>query len=154
MSSSSGSPRFPRHDAATPAFWDVRLEADFMPWDQGTVPQCLANFVFRYPAPKRTLILGCGSACEARLLLQAKWSVMAIDFSPVAVAQARKLLGPLAAIVREADFFGRELADERFEVIYERAFLCALPIELRPAWAERVSRLLLSGGKLAGFCLF
>ncbi|MBL0123399.1 MAG: methyltransferase domain-containing protein [Betaproteobacteria bacterium] len=154
MSSSSGNPSFPRHDPATPAFWDVRFEADFIPWDQGAVPQCLADYVSRHPAPKKTLIPGCGSAHEARLLLDANWPVTAIDFSPVAVAQARKILGPLGAHVREADFFGDDLAKERFEMIYERAFMCALPIKLRTAWAERVSRLLLPGGKLFGFFYF
>ena len=154
MSSSSGNPEFPRHDPATPAFWDVRFEADFMPWDQGAAPQCLADYVAHHPAPKRALIPGCGSAYEARLLLRANWLVTAIDFSPVAVAHARKILGPLGANVKEADFFGHEVADERFDVIYERAFLCALPIMLRTAWAERVSRLLLPGGRLMGFFYF
>jgi len=154
MSSSSGNSAFPRHDPATPAFWDVRFEADFMPWDQGAVPQCLAEYVARHPAPKRVLIPGCGSAYEARLFLQAGWPVTAIDFSPAAVVQARKVLGPLGANVREADFFGPELADERFEVIYERAFLCALPIKLRSAWAERVATLLSPGARLIGFFYF
>ncbi len=118
------------------------------------MPQCLADYVLRHPAPKRTLIPGCGSAYEARLLLDANWPVTAIDFSPVAVAQARKVLGPLGANVREADFFSDKLAGEQFEAIYERAFLCALPIKSRAAWAEQVSRLLLPGGTLFGFFYF
>ena len=154
MSSSSGNPQFPRHDPATPAFWDVRFEADFMPWDQGAVPHCLADYVSRHPAPQRVLIPGCGSAHEARLFLQAKWPVTAIDFSPAAVAHARKVLGPLGAVLREVDFFGRALAGERVEIIYERAFLCALPVERRQAWAERVAMLLPPGGKLIGFFYF
>ena len=154
MSIPPDNPEFPRHDPATPAFWDVRFNADFMPWDQGAVPQCLADYVERHPAPQQVLIPGCGSAYEARLLLRANWPVTAIDFSPAAVAHARKLLGPMGANIREADFFGHELAEERFAVIYERAFLCALPIRLRPAWAERVSQLLLPGGHLVGFFYF
>ncbi|MEO8102468.1 MAG: methyltransferase [Betaproteobacteria bacterium] len=154
MSSSSDPPGFPRHDPATAAFWDVRIEADFMPWDQGAVPKCLADYVVRHPAPKHTLIPGCGSAYEAGLFLQAKWPVTAIDFSPAAVAHARKKMGPLGVTVREADFFGAELAVERFDVIYERAFLCALPGRLRTAWAERVAMLLRPGGKLIGFFYF
>ena len=154
MSSSSRIPEFPRHDPATPAFWDVRFEADFMPWDQGFVPQCLADYVSGHPEPKRALIPGCGSAYEACLLLEAHWSVTAIDFSPAAVAHAQKVLGPLGASIREADFFGPELASERFEVVYERAFLCALPPKLRAAWARRVSTLLVPGGRLIGFFFF
>lgn len=128
-----------------------------MPWDQGAVPQCLADYVARNPEPKRALIPGCGSAYEARLLLETKWPVIAIDFSPVAVAHAQKALGPLGATVREADFFGpaiESLAAERFDVIYERAFLCALPVKLRAAWAARVADLLAPGGRLIGFFHF
>lgn len=151
MTSPPGKTEFPRHDPATPAFWDVRFAADFIPWDQGAVPQCLADYVARHPAPQRTLIPGCGSAYETRLFLQANWPVTAIDFSPAAVARARAVLGPLGATVREADFFGPALDDTRFDVIYERAFMCALPINLRTAWAARVARLLVPGGRLIGF---
>ncbi len=154
MSSPTHMPEFPRHDPATPAFWDVRFEADFMPWDQGGVPQSLADYVGRHPAQQRILIPGCGTAYEARLFLDQHWPVTAIDFSAKAVAHARKILGPLGATVREADFFAAESADERFDVIYERAFLCALPISLRAAWAARVATLLPSGGHLIGFFYF
>jgi hypothetical protein len=147
-------PEFPRHDPASPAFWDVRFEADFTPWDQGAVPLCLTDYVKRFPDPKRILIPGCGSAHEARLFLQQNWRVDAIDFSPVAVARAKSILGPSGITVREADFFGPDLAGERFDIIYERAFLCALPVRLRHAWAERVAMLLPHGGKLIGFFYF
>lgn len=158
MNGTSGIPEFPRLDPATPAFWDVRFESDFMPWDQGAVPQCLAEYVARSIGekmkPKRVLIPGCGAAYEARLFLENHWAVTAIDFSPAAVAHAQKVLGPLGANVREADFFGPALAADRFDIVYERAFLCALPIRLRSAWAERVSRLLAPGGRLIGFFYF
>ena len=54
----------------------------------------------------------------------------------------------------EADFFGDLLANERYEVIYERAFLCALPVARRAAWANRVAKLLPPGGMLIGFFYF
>ena len=100
MSAKSGRREFPRLDPATASFWNVRFEADFTPWDQGAIPQCLAEYVACHPAPKRTLIPGCGSAYEVRLLRQAGWPVTAIDFSPAAVAHARNVLGPLADNVR------------------------------------------------------
>ena len=125
-----------------------------MPWDQGGVPHCLAEYVAREPAPQRVLIPGCGSAHEAKLFLANNWRVDAVDFSAAAVLSAKKVLGPLGATVREADFFGDSLADEHFDVIYERAFLCALPVKLRPDWALRVASLLLPGGKLIGFFYF
>jgi SAM-dependent methyltransferase len=150
---SSTAPEFPRHDPASAAFWDVRFEAAFTPWDQGGVPNCLSAFVERDPTPRRVLIPGCGTAHEVRFLVEHGWPTMAIDFSPAAVAEARRLLGPLAAQVREADFFSPD-PDAPYDLIYERAFLCALPPRLRPAWAAQVAALLKTGGLLAGFFYF
>lgn len=147
-------PDFPRHDPADAAFWDVRFAADFTPWDQGGVPALLAEHVRLHPAPTRTLIPGCGSAHDVRFLHQHGWPVTAIDFSAAAVARARTMLGPLGELVQEADFFGPTLAPGMFDVIYERAFMCALPRRMREAWAARVAELLPAGGLLIGFFFF
>ena len=147
-------PPFPRHDPASPAFWDVRFDASCTPWDQGGVPQSLAHYVTQNPAPKRTLIPGCGSAHEVRFLAERGWDVSAIDFSPAAVAHAKRLLGAMADHVHEMDFFGEPLRHQRYEVIYERAFLCALPRQLWTAWAARVTELLPEAGLLIGFFFF
>ena len=147
-------PEFPRLDPAGAAFWDVRFEADFTPWDQGGVPQCLTDYVDRQPAPRRVLIPGCGAAHEVRFFCENKWPVKAIDFSSAAVARARKVLGHLGFSVEQGDFFAPSSAVEKYDVIYERAFLCALPAHLRRAWADRVAALLPSGGHLIGFFFF
>ncbi len=147
-------PVFPRHDPATPAFWDVRFDAAFTPWDQGGVPQGLIDFVQAQPQPLRTLIPGCGSAHEVRFLAERGWPVLAVDFSASAVAHARQLLGPHAGHVQEADFFGTTLQPGQFDLIYERAFMCALPRAMRADWATRVAELLAPGALLAGFFFF
>ena len=147
-------PTFPKHDPASPAFWDVRFDADVTPWDQGGVPQSLVAYATRNPAPKKLLIPGCGSAHEVRFLSALGWEVAAIDFSAAAVARAQRLLGELANNVREADFFGESVGRQRFDAIYERAFLCALPRPLRTQWAARVAQLILPDGRLFGFFFF
>lgn len=154
MSATESPPSFPRHDPATPAFWDVRFDAEFTPWDQGGVPQCLADFVRARPGPLRTLIPGCGSAYEVRFLAEAGWPVLAVDFSASAVMRAKQLLGHHAAHVQEADFFGPALQPGQFDLIYERAFMCALPRTMRADWARRVAELLAPGAVLAGFFFF
>ncbi len=55
--------------------------------------------------------------------------------------------------VRRADFFGDEVRGP-FELVYERAFLCALPRRLWKDWAARVAALLAPEGRLAGFFYF
>ncbi len=147
-------PTFPKHDPASPAFWDVRFDAAFTPWDQGGVPQSLVDYITQIPAPKKVLIPGCGSAHEVRFFAGLGWDVTAIDFSPAAVARAKQLLGELGSHVRKADFFGDALGKERFSTVYERAFLCALPKSLWPAWAARIALLIPPDGRLTGFFFF
>jgi SAM-dependent methyltransferase len=142
-------PEFPKRDPATPEFWDLRYGASFAPWDAGRVPARLREFAASRSA-RRALVPGCGSAHDVAFLAAAGWDVTGIDFSPEAVKAARAVLGPFASRVREADFFA-PIPGEPFDVVYERAFLCALPRRLWPDWAQRVAALLAPGGLLAGF---
>lgn len=141
---------FQARDPSAPDFWTERFQQSFTPWDKGGVPQDLQQFVARAPRPLRTLIPGCGTGYEVACLAQAGWDVTAIDFSPAAVAAARRSLGELADKVVQADFFSYE-PPQAPELIYERAFLCALPVRMRPAIAGRWASLLQPGGLLAGY---
>jgi hypothetical protein len=76
--------------------------------------------------------------------------VTALDFSPVAVARAREVLGNASVELLCADFFAFAHSHP-YELIYERAFLCALPRKLWSDWGRRVADLLPSGGLLAGY---
>ena len=136
-------------DSACASFWDDRYSADMTPWDAGRVPAALKAFADDRPASARILIPGCGSGHEAAYLHEGRWDVLAIDFSAAAIARAAAVLGPDSPVLREADFF--HLSDEPFDVIYERAFLCALPPRLWPAYGEQMARLTRPGGFLAGY---
>ncbi len=142
-------PVFTTRNAADPAFWDERFEQGHTPWDLHGVPVEFQQFIAGM-APCPTLVPGCGNGWEAGWLFERGWPVTAIDFSPQAVASARRALGPAAAIVREADFFAYT-PEPACALIYERAFLCALPPTLREAYAERVAALLPPRGLLAGY---
>lgn len=146
-------PDFDSRDPTQPQFWSERFDQGFTPWDRGGVPLALQHFVRQSTRPLATLIPGCGSAYEVAFLAEAGWPVTAIDFSPAAVAAARTVLGPFAAHVVEADFFTYQPA-QPLDVIYERAFLCALPRAMWPQVAERWAALLPPGGLLAGFFFF
>jgi SAM-dependent methyltransferase len=137
-----------------PEFWDQRFRSGITPWEVGSAPPALREFAAGYAAnaevAPRVLIPGCGSAWDAAFLDSAGWEVSALDFSQAAVDTARATLvdnwrGKLLC----ADFFSFE-PDAPFDVIYERAFLCALPRSLWPDYAPRMAKLLRSGGLLAG----
>jgi thiopurine S-methyltransferase len=133
-----------------PDFWCKRFGEGATPWDAGRVPADFAGFVARQPAPLATLIPGCGSAWEAALLAGHGWPVTALDFSPTAVDRAREVLGDAAVDLVCADFFTWQPAQPP-ALIYERAFLCALPRKLWDDWGRRVAELLPAGGLLAGY---
>ncbi len=144
-------PEFASRDPSSPGFWDERFEQGFTPWDRGGPPQALVDFIA--PRPLRTLIPGCGSAYELLHLCQAGWDADAIDFSPAAVASARVAAGQWSARIHLADFF-QWSPHAPVELIYERAFLCALPRAIWPAVAQRWADLLAPGALLAGFFFF
>ncbi|MBZ2205801.1 methyltransferase [Massilia soli] len=145
-------PDFESRDPRTPAFWDERFERAFTPWDRGGVPEQLGAFVER-AQPGAVLIPGCGAAYELVYFSGAGWDATAIDFSPAAVERARAITGQWSARVVEADFFAYQPA-ARLDMIYERAFLCALPRAMWPDVARRWAQLLPPGAVLAGFFFF
>jgi SAM-dependent methyltransferase len=135
-------------DSSKPEFWDTRFQDGVTPWDAGGVPPQLARWLDGKRSQK-VLVPGCGSGYEVRLFTEAGHDVLAIDFSAEAVQAARRALGPLAERVRQVDFF--ELKEAPFDLVYERAFLCALPRARWPDWARGMAELVRPGGTLAGF---
>lgn len=133
-----------------PDFWCKRFGEGVTPWDAGRVQGDFASFVAARAQPLNTLIPGCGSAWEAGHLADHRWPVTALDFSPTAVACAREALADKAVDLVCADFFTWQPA-QALDLIYERAFLCALPRKLWADWGKRVAELLPPGGLLAGY---
>jgi SAM-dependent methyltransferase len=139
-------------DSSLPEFWDTRYRGGVMPWDAAGVPPGLLRWLEGRKAKARILVPGCGTGYEVRALAAHGHDVLAIEFSDAAIEAARRELGALAERVLKADFFAFEAAP--FDVIYDRAFMCALPRRLWPQWAARVAGLLRPGGELVGFFYF
>ncbi len=133
-----------------PDFWSKRFGEGTTPWDAGRVPSTFADFVARQPMAVNTLIPGCGSAWEALHLAEQGWPVTALDFSPLAVDKARQVLGNVTVDLICDDFFTFK-PRQPYQLIYERAFLCALPRKLWADWGQRVAELLPPDGLLAGY---
>jgi hypothetical protein len=140
-------------DSTTQDFWNVRYEAGKMPWDCRGIPQKVKDYIAR-TKPGRILVPGCGSAYEVAAFHAAGWSVTALDFSPVAVDRAKLLLGTLEHLVVSGDFFQHEFGEPLFDVVYERAFLAALPHRLWPNYIARMRQLIRPGGYIVGFFVY
>ena len=146
-------PDFSHRDPLQPGFWDERFARGFTPWDRGAVPAELRRFVAGCERPLTVLIPGCGSGYELAWLMEQGWMSTAIDFSPEAVARAKRVAGQWAERVLEADFFAWEPA-RPLDMVYECAFLCAMPPAMWPRIAARWAELLAPGALLAGFFYF
>ena len=145
-------PNFTTRDSTRAEFWNERFAAGFTPWDAGRVPPRFAWHVATLERDRalRVLVPGCGSGYDLAHLAVAGYDALGIDISEEALARAATLLGaPLAArVLRQQDFF---TLDARFDWIYERAFLAALPSERWPEWARQCAALLPRGGEVAGY---
>ncbi|TWI61223.1 thiopurine S-methyltransferase [Pseudoduganella lurida] len=148
---------FAHRDPLSPAFWDERFTKSFTPWDKGGIPERLRRLVAAADAavdasirPPVALIPGAGSAYELDLMGEAGWDATAVDFAPEAIARAHQVVRRWPERIVQADFFTYQ-PPKPLDVIYERAFLCALTPERWPDVARRWAELLPSGGLLAGY---
>lgn len=143
---------FASRNPRDPAFWDERFAQGCTPWDRGGVPEQLRALVAS-SQPLTSLIPGCGTGYELAAMCDAGWDATAIDFAPVAVASAKAALGQWGDRVIEADFF-TYAPGKPLDLVYERAFLCAMPRALWPQVAQRWASLLAPGALLAGYFFF
>lgn len=146
---------FPEVDRDQPDFWSQRYQGGRTPWQLDYVPQQVAAFISSLPPGAEILIPGSGGDWKTiRAFHDAGCSIRAIDFSPVAVERTRKALGKVEKTVILGDFFSYDFGSTRFDLIYERTFLCSLPPRFWKKYIDRVAELLRPKGKLAGFFLY
>lgn len=146
MNTSSNSPQ--------PEFWDTRYRTRRTACDLGRTPECRAQFPRTHAAKGRALVPRCGSGYEVSAFADAGWEAIAIDFGPAAVERARQVLGPLASRVVLGDFFAHDFGPMRFDLVYERTFLCSLPPSIWESYACRIESLLKPGGLLVGIFFY
>ena len=112
-------------DSAAPAFWNQRYASGETPWVLHKIPATLRSFLKRTRRKGRVLIPGCGTDHGViKAFADAGFEVTAIDFSPVALAETKKALGNFDGKIIRADFFKSDFG-RRFDLVYERTFLCA-----------------------------
>lgn len=99
----------------------------------------------------RALVPGAGRAYDAVALASLGYTVTALDIAPTAVQEARVQVAEAApevaarVTVREADFFAEE---GQYDLVWDCTFLCALPKDMREAWAAQYAKLVAPGGIL------
>jgi SAM-dependent methyltransferase len=138
--------------------WQRRYEENDTPWDKGAPAPPLVEFLKHRPILGRVLVPGCGRGHEVRALARPRdTTAVGLDLSPLAVAQARKLAGPLAETCDinfiEGDFFALpSTIHGSFDWLVEHTCFCAIEPRLRPDYVRAASTALRSGGRI--FAIF
>jgi SAM-dependent methyltransferase len=115
-------------------------------WDTGLTPPELVALIegeLALPAG-RALDLGCGTGTNVLYLAQHGWTVVGVDFSPVAIEQARKKarnLSGAAFVQGDVSQVSRLGIDGPFDLVLDVLCFHSLPADQRQAYAQEVGRL-------------
>ncbi len=122
-------------------------------WDAGVSPPALLELSARGVLPAgRALVPGCGAGWDVLTLAEGSRVVVGLDVAPTAAArfaalrEARGVPEERARVV-VADFF-TYAPEERFDLVWDYTFLCAIDPSQREAWLEKVDALLSPAGEL------
>ena len=136
-----------------PQYWRDAWAEPTQGWEIGQAAPPLANwFALHSPFGLRALVVGCGRGHEARMLSMAGAEVVAIDFAPEAIAEARLLAAKEGAAVdfRVRDLFALGRERDKYQLVVEHCCFCAIDPARRGEYVERVAGVLGDGGQLVG----
>ena len=130
--------------------WDKRYQNNDIGWDLGEISTPIKTYFDQLENKElKILIPGGGNSYEAEYLFKLGFkNVFVIDLSKTAIENIKKRVLNFPALqLIHGNFF--EL-DNKFDLIIEQTFFCAINPELRPKYAEKTHELLTDKGKLVG----
>lgn len=132
--------------------WAQRYATRDTPWDLGDahpeiVARIAAGLVPASASSARAWVPGCGRGHDALALARAGWRVSAMDFADATQGDLN---------LRLAEFGGRFLLgdvlesalEERFDLVLDHTFFCALDPRLRARWGAAIGRSLAPAGRV------
>lgn len=134
--------------------WDKKYIENDTPWDKGSffpsLPYLLETFPKVFAKQKRVFVPGCGMGHDAVFLQVNGMITVAADISETAIELAK--LRSNKVIWRHMDIFfpPPENMLRIFNLVWEHTCFCAIPLEKRADYVAAMSRLLDTGGYLAG----
>ena len=131
-------------------YWDDRYRDAATGWDIGQVSPPVKAYIDQLENKNlRILIPGGGNSYEAEYLFNNGYKNVFVNDSaerPLENFISRVPSFPKSNLIQK-DFFK---IDQKFDLIIEQTFFCALPVDNRPAYVEKMYELLVTGGKLIG----
>lgn len=132
------------------SYWQDRWENSQTGWDIGYPSTPLTEYIDQLKnTDLKILIPGCGNAYEGEYLIKKGFkNTYLIDIAPAAFKNLQKRFPdfPEENMIL-GDFFEHS---EKYDLIFEQTFFCALSPKLRRAYAEKMHQLLNENGRLVG----
>jgi SAM-dependent methyltransferase len=130
-------------------FWNSRWENGETGWDIGAASSSISEYFLHVENKEiKILIPGCGNAHEAELLLEEGFrNITLLDIAPKACELILQKFSHHEVEVICEDFFEHQ---GKYDVIIEQTFFCALDVNLRAKYVEKMHDLLNEGGKIVG----
>ena len=131
-------------------YWEKRYTEKDTAWDLGYVSTPLKGYIDQLKDKSiKILIPGCGSSYEAEYLLKNGFTnVFVADYASQPLENLKKRVPefPQQQLLHK-DFFSIE---DKFDLIIEQTFFCALDPSLRKDYAKKMDQLINKNGKLVG----
>ncbi|CAN0922980.1 Probable thiol methyltransferase 2 [Linum grandiflorum] len=132
--------------------WDKCWEQGLIPWDLGRTTPVILHLLQAGTLPKgRALVPGCGTGYDVVAMACPERFVVGLEISDKAIEKANQLFSNSPnsnhfAFVK-AEFFNWN-PSEKFDLIFDYTFFCAIEPNMRPEWAQRINDLLRPDGEL------
>lgn len=131
-------------------YWEQRYQNKETGWDAGSITTPIKEYIDQLHNKEiKILIPGCGNGHEFDYLIQNGFTnVYVIDIAEEPIQHLKsKNPSVSSSFFITDDFFN---FDEKFDLIIEQTFFCALSPLLRKKYVEKMNNLLYENGKLVG----
>jgi SAM-dependent methyltransferase len=129
--------------------WQKRWATKATGWDLHGPHPYLHRLTTYFPKKSRVLVPGCGSAHDAAAIAKLGHEVDAFDLVPLAIDNARQY-HPTSVHLFVDDALQPKHLTGPYDIVFDRAMLCALSAEDRPTYLQHLGAYCLSGGLFAG----
>jgi len=141
--------------------WELTWQQGITPWDAGVSQPSLKEAIefsgLDLPRSGRALVPGCGSGYDIQYIsIASGLDTLGIEIAETAIKRASELIEEtklthptVAASITNQDFFTFNPPEsQRFDLVYDHTFFCAIPPSTRKDWGRQMSSLVKPGGYL------
>ena len=134
--------------------WERHYEEKDLRWDLDEVaPPFVRLWEERKFSPCKAIVPGCGAGHEVMFLAKQGFNVTALDYTHGAIKLIKSAFeeNNYSGEVLQQDFFELDCNyNEKFELMLEHTFFCAINPNMRQEYVETAKRILKPGGYLVG----